>query len=932
MSAPAITTLSPNVGPSVGGTLVTITGTGFTDAAHTTVYFGGVTASTVDVLSSTQMTAVSPAYTVGAGVDVVVQNQNGASATGGGEIAPYVFGYYPTINSVTDANGHLLNEAAPGTSIVLNGVGFGTPGAATTYVEVGWSSSLIAAGSNAAWGLGSFYQSSEFSNTQITTIVPNVAVGTWWFAASAMLGVLSTASNSVSLKIVAPLPPGLTPNITSVTNSNGQGLSTVSNGDVYVTNALAPGETIIINGTNFGAAQGNLEYSSQTGLSVGLQGQLGATVWVDFTRYCAISSWTDDSIELTLANGGFGQNNSASFQITVGTARTGTTSGAWSNSLFLNVVGPPTMPVIHSVKNSQNLPFPGAPPQVPLNTYITITGANFGASPGKVEWRLPVPPGTSPPIGSFNAWGTLYFTSPVLASEWTDLQITALSPPNLPYNPAVTGPRPTLLLRVVDANGNPSDSTPPGSVIYSQDAYSVLLVPPITMPIIVLGDSIQWGQGLRPSISGAPASDKMAELIGANLQRNSIIPSPATGFSVMRFAQSGATINSPPNTTVDVGVTPFPAGEVPAVLIQPPPPTILNQVTGAQQWLALFNETNSYNSIPLVILDGGINDVGLSILLNPSSDQATVRAMTNAACGGELNVSGAGAFVGANATTGQMSNLLTAVGSAFPNAVVVVTGYYDILSRSSDLMGLLAAVGALVGTLVSDILGPAGWLASVLSGNMVASDAVAPVIANCAAFKSTSDASLASAVALANAAPKGSFSAQVNGVTMTAPRFIFVPAQFQAVNALFTGGSNGADETTNTAPAFLWGFNPTPAEINAIVDSNVGNGSNLGGLIGSIFGGPLGGIVGSLQGALNGAEAAMQTILSSLSPVDEVASSRLGPKGACALSGNNGAIPCDLASVGHPNIEGEAAYAAAIFNRLFVMFGTTLPNMGLVHE
>jgi len=458
----------------------------------------------------------------------------------------------------------------------------------------------------------------------------------------------------------------------------------------------------------------------------------------------------------------------------------------------------------------------------------------------------------------------------------------------------------------------------------------------ILFPIVVLGDSIQWGQGLNPGTVGGPASDKMAEIVGAELQANFLVPHPAAGFKVLRFAQSGATINTALNSastsTVSVtAVTAFPGGEVPAGLLPPPVPTILDQAAGAQQVQGADNQTSSFDSIQLVLLDGGINDVGLfTNILNPFVDQATLLARTNAACGGTLNVPGASALAPMNATTGQMSNLLTAVGKAFPNAVVVVTGYYQILSEFSDVSGLVLAVGILTGSVLPELLGPAGWLASVLVGDIAAADVASSVIAKCAAFKAFSDASLASAVDLANTASNGSFSAQVKGVTMTAPRFIFVPAPFLPVNALFTGGSDGADEATNTAPAFLWGFDPALGEISNILDTDVGTGSILGGILGGVLFGPFGAIFGSTAGGLEGADIAITTILGELSPVDEVSAQRLGPEGACAVSGNAGAVGCDLASVGHPNIEGEAAYARAVFDRLFFMFGTTLPNMGLV--
>ena len=56
-SSPTVTKVSPSSGPAAGGTTVTITGTNF--ASPTTVTFGGVAATGVQVLSPTQLTAIS---------------------------------------------------------------------------------------------------------------------------------------------------------------------------------------------------------------------------------------------------------------------------------------------------------------------------------------------------------------------------------------------------------------------------------------------------------------------------------------------------------------------------------------------------------------------------------------------------------------------------------------------------------------------------------------------------------------------------------------------------------------------------------------------------------------------------------------------------------------------------------------------------------
>jgi hypothetical protein len=71
--------ISPASGAAGGGTTVTITGSNFTGASG--VVFGSAPATSVNVVSSSKITAVSPA---GSGtVDVRVTTQSGTSATSG---------------------------------------------------------------------------------------------------------------------------------------------------------------------------------------------------------------------------------------------------------------------------------------------------------------------------------------------------------------------------------------------------------------------------------------------------------------------------------------------------------------------------------------------------------------------------------------------------------------------------------------------------------------------------------------------------------------------------------------------------------------------------------------------------------------------------------------------------------------------------------
>ena len=76
--APTLAGVSPSQGSTLGGTQITLTGTGFVTGAAVTV--GNIAATSVSVESSTRITAMSPAASAGM-VDIVVTNPDGQSAT-----------------------------------------------------------------------------------------------------------------------------------------------------------------------------------------------------------------------------------------------------------------------------------------------------------------------------------------------------------------------------------------------------------------------------------------------------------------------------------------------------------------------------------------------------------------------------------------------------------------------------------------------------------------------------------------------------------------------------------------------------------------------------------------------------------------------------------------------------------------------------------
>ena len=115
--APVINSLSPTSGPTTGGTTISVVGGNFQSGA--TVRFGGVAATGVNVTSSSNLIAVSPAHVAGP-VDVVVTNTDGQIATLTGAFTYTAPASGPTITSVTPSEG----PTSGGTALTINGNGF----------------------------------------------------------------------------------------------------------------------------------------------------------------------------------------------------------------------------------------------------------------------------------------------------------------------------------------------------------------------------------------------------------------------------------------------------------------------------------------------------------------------------------------------------------------------------------------------------------------------------------------------------------------------------------------------------------------------------------------------------------------------------------------------------------------------------------------
>jgi hypothetical protein len=114
-SPPTVTGVSPNAGPTGGGTAVMISGTNFASGA--TLNFGGVAASNVNVVNSTTISAVTPAHAAGA-VDVTVTNMDGLSGT---LASGYSYTTGETVLLADDFNDNSLNTTKWNASNMFSG-------------------------------------------------------------------------------------------------------------------------------------------------------------------------------------------------------------------------------------------------------------------------------------------------------------------------------------------------------------------------------------------------------------------------------------------------------------------------------------------------------------------------------------------------------------------------------------------------------------------------------------------------------------------------------------------------------------------------------------------------------------------------------------------------------------------------------------------
>jgi hypothetical protein len=222
--APTVNAISPATGTTAGGTAVTITGTGF--LAGATVKLGGTSATGVNVVSGTSITATAPAHTAGS-VSVVVTNTDSQNAT-------LTNGYSytnpaPKVTSIAPSSG----PAAGGSSVTITGTGF-LSGAAVTF------------GGTAATGVN------VTSSTSITATPAAHTAGVVSVVVTNSDNHSSTLSNAYTY-VAAPNVTGINPptgpigggNGATITGTNFVSGATVTFGGTAATGVTVAGSTVI---------------------------------------------------------------------------------------------------------------------------------------------------------------------------------------------------------------------------------------------------------------------------------------------------------------------------------------------------------------------------------------------------------------------------------------------------------------------------------------------------------------------------------------------------------------------------------------------------------------------------------------------------------------------------------------------------------------
>lgn len=288
---------------------------------------------------------------------------------------------------------------------------------------------------------------------------------------------------------------------------------------------------------------------------------------------------------------------------------------------------------------------------------------------------------------------------------------------------------------------------PLSTALFAQEAA------PRPFEILVLGDSIMWGQGL---LDQDKFSFKTAEWLRTDIFKGRrTVPDPHIE------AHSGATIFPEFDPAKDFTKQNY-FGE--SNLSNP---AILFQIDNALEYYesaSRLKTSLSREKVDLILVDGGINDFSAASLLSLKISDSDITAYARNFCGY------------------GMKTVLRLLSVSFPNARIVVTGYYAPFSEKTDKHIISRTLLGAVGIQSSFINWPFHQDGQIV-GRLAARSAL---------WRDQSDIFLRQAVNTINAAFP--FQTSVTGTVPANNRIIFVPAPFKPENSYGTGEND----------TFLW--------------------------------------------------------------------------------------------------------------------------------
>ncbi len=490
--APTVTSLTPLTGPTTGGTPVTLSGTGFLAGATVTV---GGTAATVTALTSTTITAVTPAHAAGA-ASVVVTNPGGLSAT-----APSSFTYQPPAPTVTSLT-PLTGPTTGGTPVTLSGTGF----LAGATVTVGGTAATVTA----------------LTGTTITAVTPAHAAGAASVVVTNPGGLSATAPSSFTYQPPAPTVTSLTPLTGPTTGGTPVTLSgtgflagaTVTVGGTAATVTALTGTTITAVTPAHAAGAASVVVTNPGGLSATAPSSFtyqppAPTV----TSLTPLTGPTTGGTPVTLSGTGF----LAGATVTVGgtaatvTALTGTTITAVTPA---HAAGAASVVVTNPGGLSATAPssFTYQPPAPTVTSLTPLTGPTTGGTPVTLS-------------------GTGFLAGATVTVGGTAATVTALTGTTIT---AVTPAHAAGAASVVVTNPGGLSATAPSSFTYQPPAPTVTSLTPTTGPV---------AGGTEVTISGS------------NFKLGAVVRFGTLNATLVSVAASRLVVRTPAQAEGEVSVT-----------------------------------------------------------------------------------------------------------------------------------------------------------------------------------------------------------------------------------------------------------------------------------------------------------------------------------------------------------------------------------------